>query len=776
MRCEMKLAMTLMILIISTINLFSQNLSWEPVDLEIGKNITHIIPISGSKILFKSENGTFIVTDLTEIKRIDDLLPDSVEITCLAVNTTGDIYAGTNNSGVLTFTETDKSWRNISYNLEYLKIDAIAVSNDNEICIVSSIPKNDKTYTAILKQNEVIWNSFTSNNLSNIKFINYNDLGELFAFNGSILTKVPNPYYNYAWERVDRHFELNSEQINDLKLFKNEYYITTKYNRIKYYSKATNAWISLYEGIEINNNFSSLLITEKAELILFSDSNGVFYSKNVESPFEKNNSGLSSYKVTSSSILKDGKILICTDSSDLFISAPPKGLPALPIRWTDKGKYLERKTSTEGINFIKFSNNGEKIFTISGSHLKIWETETGILLEQKVFLNDNIISASVSKDDKSILLMYLTRSPQGSGNYIVSTEIFDADDFTFIKKYEYIEKIYCQNGGDYNIIKSDAQYLYYKDILYINFTFIMRCDGTAQIGNTLGKLTRVEFKNDSAFVKILYDKPIFEFLFTDDKNLVILENSYSYMYYFQSETSESINKVLIGDEDFNNVQTIFSSINKNKENTNYNPVTHIDYLEKAKKIAGRAYNKIYLWNLENYSLSDSAIFPVKYPQEPITYMFNYNFKKIIAALNTGIYIYSFPDMKVLDSTIFKYETGYNWRIAISPDSSSFAVGTYDGMLRLFKSDLLSDVNDDNNNEFIGQSNLSYLYPNPASDNINFENQSLFSGNIEVYSITGTKLTEQNCISGRTTEIDISGFSRGLYYIKFQNRFYKFVKI
>jgi WD40 repeat protein len=157
-------------------------------------------------------------------------------------------------------------------------------------------------------------------------------------------------------------------------------------------------------------------------------------------------------------------------------------------------------------------------------------------------------------------------------------------------------------------------------------------------------------------------------------------------------------------------------------------------------------------------------------------MFNYNFKKIIAALNTGIYIYSFPDMKVLDSTIFKYETGYNWRIAISPDSSSFAVGTYDGMLRLFKSDLLSDVNDDNNNEFIGQSNLSYLYPNPASDNINFENQSLFSGNIEVYSITGTKLTEQNCISGRTTEIDISGFSRGLYYIKFQNRFYKFVKI
>ncbi len=49
----------------------------------------------------------------------------------------------------------------------------------------------------------------------------------------------------------------------------------------------------------------------------------------------------------------------------------------------------------------------------------------------------------------------------------------------------------------------------------------MRCDGTAQIGNTLGKLTRVEFKNDSAFVKILYDKPIFEFLFTDVKNLVI---------------------------------------------------------------------------------------------------------------------------------------------------------------------------------------------------------------------------------------------------------------
>ncbi len=94
------------------------------------------------------------------------------------------------------------------------------------------------------------------------------------------------------------------------------------------------------------------------------------------------------------------------------------------------------------------------------------ETETGILLEQKVFLNDNFISASVSKDDKSILIMYLTRSPQGSGNYTVSTEIFDADDLHLLRNMNILKKIYCQNGGDYILLNLMPIFIF-KDILLL---------------------------------------------------------------------------------------------------------------------------------------------------------------------------------------------------------------------------------------------------------------------------------------------------------------------
>jgi hypothetical protein len=64
-----------------------------------------------------------------------------------------------------------------------------------------------------------------------------------------------------------------------------------------------------------------------------------------------------------------------------------------------------------------------------------------------------------------------------------------------------------------------------------------------------------------------------------------------------------------------------------------------------------------------------------------------------------------------------------------------------------------------------------FYPNPASEYLNFYPENKFE-KIEIYSIIGMKLVN----SGFEDRIDISNLSPGIYFIKLNNIFYKFIKI
>ena len=60
-----------------------------------------------------------------------------------------------------------------------------------------------------------------------------------------------------------------------------------------------------------------------------------------------------------------------------------------------------------------------------------------------------------------------------------------------------------------------------------------------------------------------------------------------------------------------------------------------------------------------------------------------------------------------------------------------------------------------------------IYPNPVKNTINIENSQLGESLLSVYNINGQKLLNQQIGSGKT-QIDMSGFAKGVYTVKLLN--------
>ncbi len=57
-----------------------------------------------------------------------------------------------------------------------------------------------------------------------------------------------------------------------------------------------------------------------------------------------------------------------------------------------------------------------------------------------------------------------------------------------------------------------------------------------------------------------------------------------------------------------------------------------------------------------------------------------------------------------------------------------------------------------------------VYPNPTDGIVNIDNPSGEGYNCEIYSLSGKKVFAQQNVSGSTIQVDLGGFSKGLYII------------
>ena len=113
-----------------------------------------------------------------------------------------------------------------------------------------------------------------------------------------------------------------------------------------------------------------------------------------------------------------------------------------------------------------------------------------------------------------------------------------------------------------------------------------------------------------------------------------------------------------------------------------------------------------------------------------------------------------------------YITGFFSSNSISFDSNILYINGTSGSSDMFlaKLDAIADIED------IKNTNSFTLYPNPANDNIIIENTTFKINDdeiISIYNIQGQLLLQQP-IKQQKTEINISSFAGGMYYVKVEN--------
>ncbi len=750
---------------------FSQNLSWKAVNADVGVNITSIMQDSTNRIVLLSEKGLFFLTNLTQVERIDSFLPDSIKISCFAINTKNELYAGTFKNGVFFFDEKNKKWVNISSKLGNQNIKNIAINSKNKI-VVGTTMRNlyffnmpDSSWTRI--------KGFQDN--LDFSFVKFSCDDELFAGWAGYLYKLIKDYIN---EDDLRDLPVGCIDVDNVSSYNQKNYVSTEKCNIFYSEDSSKTWIKLYEGLEGVLNISDVLITRNEELIVISRTKGVFYSNNVRTNFEENNSGLTNLNVISGCVMNDGRILINSDSIGLFVSDAPKNNPIKPVGWSDSVKYLERKALSRSVDFIKFSNDGTKIFTIGGSEYKIWDVKTGYLLKQHRFSTDVLINANISDDDSTIII----NCEYYSSKYSLCSFIYSMNNDSLIKQFYCVQDLDKCMGTDHNYsirsIKTD--YSHKDKILDCSYDFGRSCDGSTIFYNNYGGLLRVDFISDSIKSTELYNHPVTDFIKTKSEKLFITSDEYADSFSNWSNPKNHWNwssTLEYIDINLKEKLVLSKGTNIDGKTDNYNPLSSMKYLEnKNRLVTLRSANQLFFWDLISKKPVDSCFFT----QTPVDYAFSRNELRIVAGFNTGIYILSSPEMRVLDSIPFHYETGYKWKIAVSPDSNTFVFGSYDGMIRLVKSDWLNNTLGTDIKQEPDLDKQQYLIsPNPATDFIEISVGAQGTvPNIRIFNVFGenVKNPSPSLPKGEGLRIDVSGLPSGVYFVRVGDKVGKFVKI
>ncbi|MGE5479932.1 MAG: T9SS type A sorting domain-containing protein [Chloroflexota bacterium] len=116
---------------------------------------------------------------------------------------------------------------------------------------------------------------------------------------------------------------------------------------------------------------------------------------------------------------------------------------------------------------------------------------------------------------------------------------------------------------------------------------------------------------------------------------------------------------------------------------------------------------------------------------------------------------------------------YAWKIAVAPDSVSFAAGSSDGYLRLFKSNAIFGPDETVDIPGTTSRDSQMLFPNPASDFINLPGLADAVDEVSLYSAIGCKVYSGKPDGGR---LNVSFLPPGIYFLEQGRKYYKFIKV
>ncbi len=740
-----------LLLFLFIIETHSENLSWKPLNLNVGEIIYQIEPLNEHDLIFKTNSGLYLVEDLNKVKRIDTLISDSAKITFITISPDNYLYAGTSNQGLFLFNQENFSWKNVTYNLDDLNIYNIAIGKNNEITVISYNAKNELSISKRQLQ-DTIWNKLNTNEKIKMDYLKYNDFGELFGSFYSYLYKfVKHDDTTYNWVAPKNIIEqIPPGNLRGFHFEKGKYYILGENSGINISLDSGKTFNNHFDGLAPFGGFNKITISTKGEIVISSKYYGVFFSNDGGMNFERTNEGLEKINVNTFSILNDGRVVLCIANKSLFYCEPPTGEPVKKIGWKQEDGYKTRHSSRYGVTFLKISNDGKSIFTVSANEFREWDEETGYLKRLHKFDLKKTLKIMVTDDDKYILAVY--KSSKNMSEYDdtvnIRIEILDINNFELLKYTDYVLIKQTRTPNKLAIIRTHPRYFPENNTLYFNFTYSISSDGTGgTIYRYYGDLIKYEFLEDTTTMKILYSIPINDYIITEDKKI--------FLSYFQGSN------VIYSDNDFATSKVIYNQ----EKDPSLKPgsFNKLDYFQETNTLICGTKEAMYSLNLDSNKLYELINFDKRFwGMEPFPYIFNKGRNKVIAGLNHGIFILKYPEMKVIDSTLLKSETMYNWIFALTPDSSGFVVGNYSGMIMYFRSNSVSNVEEYTNHRYSNSDNNVLIYPNPAKDFVFIDAQDI--SNIIISDLNGKIINPTINYSANQAIINTKHLNAGIYFI------------
>ncbi|MFH1052310.1 MAG: T9SS type A sorting domain-containing protein [bacterium] len=699
------LILILQIIVGLNFNILAQNFEWEKVEGNFTQDVKSIAIDSNNNIWIGTPNGLFFSPDNCLTWQQSQIgLPDSMIVSTVLVNSRGDKYIRSYSKGIF-FQERDSNiWIDLTKDMKDFLFGEMILDSKDILYVnfhrYNSNPKEVFWYWFNI--NDSSWNYIFNDSRLAVNFLGKNNIDEIFRL------------YNAMDNRITRSFSINKE-FDNLQFFSVSP-ICMQVNKLNHIFLGTSEGI--FKSTNNGNTFQycplgmgniavrCLRIFENGNITVGTD-RGIFFSDNGGEYWEQNNFGLNGeFQIRAIEIDKEQNILI-GNAYGLFRSKNIINTPVKRIQWIDKGRFLENQVMQFGINDIKIDSYNDRIYISGDREIKIISYRNGNLIR-------NIFDRAYTYVDVK------------GREMIVSNFFLDGIvQIDSINQDIYIGKL--SNLFFYQYDLNIDSIIGYFPIKYINV--FEQCSPTFDNYN-------FQIFNDKIFLGIS-GKCYWKYLdasgqidiFDIKSKKIIKEIDLGYMdNYLMSPngvyivSTSSINQLFIWDSLLNN-----TFIDRNFENCKRLKFSHDSkFLSTLTK-----QDKINIWNFPELSLYRT--FNLSNNSSVSDIEFSLNDRYLISASDDScIRVWNINSGSFVDS--IQFESGANWILALSNDSVSIAAGSSNGLVRLFKFDILTSVS-----ELPSTQNCNIrIFPNPFSENCQIE-LPFNTERVEIFNALGEKV-------------------------------------
>ena len=279
---------------------------WEQTGL-VSIDVNSIAINSNGDIFAGTNQGIYLSTDNGDNWTLTDLLNGTHS---LAINSIGDIFAGTFSNGIYRSTDNGDNWTQINTGMVGYVLDIVINSINGDIFTANC--DYGIAFVCHSTDNGNNWNCYTGGICA--RSIAINNIGHIFAGTDYDLYRSTDNGDN--WTQTYLLNGANSLAINSI----GDIFAGTASNFIYRSSDNGDSWIQLNNGLTNNNIVKAISINSKGDIFAGTQGDGVFRSKDNGDYWTQINNGLTNTDVRALVFNSNGYIFAGTNGGGVYKS------------------------------------------------------------------------------------------------------------------------------------------------------------------------------------------------------------------------------------------------------------------------------------------------------------------------------------------------------------------------------------------------------------------------------------------------------------------------